>query len=286
MPSHDLVVLAGGMSLKITAFTVEGVPMIKEGDDLAAILAGLVKLEDDDIVVFAHTIVSKAEGRRYFLNDIAPTPRAEELARLNNEDPRFIQQVLNNSTRILMRRPLLVETVWGNVCINAGTDRSNTESGYILSLPEDPDGSARRLRDRLFELTGKRVAVIITDTNGRSFRVGQIGVAVGCAGIAALRDRRGDRDLFGHELKITIQAIADEAAACANMLMGEADEGTPIAIIRGYRYLKDDRGVKPSFRTDEEDIVKRALLEMVEREEQASKEAIAYGKKPSGVARP
>ena len=99
--------------MKITAFTVDGVPMIKEGDDLAEILAGLVKLEDDDIVVFAHTIVSKAEGRRYFLGDIVPTPRAEELARLNNEDPRFIQHVLNNSTKILMRHPLLVETVWG-----------------------------------------------------------------------------------------------------------------------------------------------------------------------------
>ncbi len=255
--------------MKITAFTVDGVPMIQKGDDLGAIVASLAKIEDDDIVVFAHTIVSKAEGRRYSLDGIVPTPRAEELARLNNEDPRFIQHVLANSTKVLMKRPLLVQTVWGNVCINAGTDRSNTESGYILSLPEDPDASARRLRDRILELTGKRVAVIITDTNGRSFREGQIGVTVGCAGIAALHDKRGDKDLFGHELKITIQAIADEVAACANMLMGEADEGTPIAIIRGYQYTKDDNGIKPSFRTDSTDLVKQALLEKIERDEQA-----------------
>jgi coenzyme F420-0:L-glutamate ligase/coenzyme F420-1:gamma-L-glutamate ligase len=250
--------------LKITAFTVKGVPMIQNGDDLAAIVAGLAELEENDIVVFAHTIVSKAEGRRYHLEDIKPTPAADALARLNNEDPRFIQHVLDNSTRVLMKHPLLVQTVWGNVCINAGTDRSNTESEYILSLPENPDRSARQLRDRIRELTRKTVAVIITDTNGRSFREGQIGVAVGCAGIAALRDRRGDVDLFGHELKITIQAIADEVAACANMLMGEADEGTPVAIIRGYHYLKDDRGVKVAFRTDDTDLVKQALIEKIE----------------------
>jgi coenzyme F420-0:L-glutamate ligase/coenzyme F420-1:gamma-L-glutamate ligase len=253
--------------LKITAYTVDDVPMIQKGDDLAAMVADRTKLKDDDIVVFASTIVSKAEGRRYLLKDITPTLRAEELAILNDEDPHFIQYVLDNSTRVLMKHPLLVQTVLGNVCINAGIDRSNTESGYILLLPEDPDASARRLRDSIFELTGNRVAVIITDTNGRSFRVGQIGVTVGCAGIAALHDKRGDKDLFGHELKITIQGIVDEVAACANMLMGESDEGTPIAVIRGYEYLKDDRGIAVTYRTDEEDIVKRALLEKVERED-------------------
>jgi coenzyme F420-0:L-glutamate ligase/coenzyme F420-1:gamma-L-glutamate ligase len=253
--------------LKITAYTVDDVPMIQKGDDLAEIVVARTKLRDDDIVVFASTIVSKAEGRRYLLGDIAPTPEAEELAVLNNEDPHFIQYVLDNSTRVLMKHPLLVQTVLGNVCINAGIDRSNTESGFILLLPEDPDASARKLRDHIFELTGDRVAVIITDTNGRSFRVGQIGVTVGCAGIAALHDKRGDVDLFGHELKITIQGIVDEVAASANMLMGESDEGTPIAVIRGYEYLKDDRGIAVTYRTDEEDIVKLALLEKVEREE-------------------
>ena len=253
--------------MKITAYTVDDVPMIQKGDDLAEIVVARTKLRDDDIVVFASTIVSKAEGRRYLLGDIAPTPEAEELAVLNNEDPHFIQYVLDNSTRVLMKHPLLVQTVLGNVCINAGIDRSNTESGFILLLPEDPDASARKLRDHIFELTGDRVAVIITDTNGRSFRVGQIGVTVGCAGIAALHDKRGDVDLFGHELKITIQGIVDEVAASANMLMGESDEGTPIAVIRGYEYLKDDRGIAVTYRTDEEDIVKLALLEKVEREE-------------------
>lgn len=247
--------------MKITAYTVDNVPMIQKGDDLAAIVAERTKLEDNDIVVFASTIVSKAEGRRYLLEDITPTPQAEELAVLNAEDPRFIQYVLNNSTRVLRKHPLLVQTVLGSVCINAGIDRSNTESGYILLLPKDSDATARKLRDRISELTHKTVAVIITDTNGRSFRDGQIGVAVGCAGIAALHDKRGDVDLFGHELKITIQGIVDEVAACANMLMGESNEGTPIAIIRGYDYLKDDRGIKPTFRPDREDFVKQALLE-------------------------
>jgi len=253
--------------LRITAYTVDDVPMIQRGDDLAAIVAARTKLKDDDIVVFASTIVSKVEGRRFLLGNIVPTPGAAELAVLNDEDPRFIQYVLDNSTKILRKHPLLVQTILGNVCINAGIDRSNTESGYILLLPEDPDASARKLRDRILEITGKKVAVVITDTNGRSFREGQIGVTVGCAGIAALHDKRGDRDLFGHELKITIQGIVDEVAACANMLMGESNEGTPIAVIRGYEYLKDDYGIKITFRTDKEDFVKQALAEKIGREE-------------------
>lgn len=252
--------------MKISAFTVDGVPMIQKGDDLAKIVADRVRLEDNDIVVFASTIVSKSEGRRFLLEDIVPTAEAQELAALNKEDPKFIQYVLNCSTRVLIKRPLLVQTVFGNVCINAGIDRSNTESGFILLLPEDSDHSALLLRNRLKELTGKAVAVIITDTNGRSFREGQIGVAVGCAGIAALHDRRGDVDLFGHELKITIQAITDEVAACANMIMGEADEGTPIAVIRGYDYIQDDRGIKVSYRSDETDLVQQALIEKIERD--------------------
>jgi coenzyme F420-0:L-glutamate ligase/coenzyme F420-1:gamma-L-glutamate ligase len=247
--------------LKITAYTVDDVPMIQKGDDLAAIVAGRTKLEDDDVVVFASTIVSKAEGHRYLLNDITPTARAEELAVLNSEDPHFIQYVLDNSTKVLWKHPLLVETVLGNVCINAGIDRSNTETGYILLLPKDPNASARHIRDRIRELTGKTVAVIITDTNGRSFREGQIGVAVGCCGIAAVHDKRGDVDLFGHELKITIQGIVDEVAACANMIMGESNEGTPIAVIRGYEYLKDDLGISVTYRKDREDFVKQALLD-------------------------
>jgi coenzyme F420-0:L-glutamate ligase/coenzyme F420-1:gamma-L-glutamate ligase len=264
--------------LKITAYTVDNVPMIQKGDDLASIVAGRTTLEDNDIVVFASTIVSKAEGRRYLLEDITPMAHAEELAALNAEDPQFIQYVLNNSTRVLRKHPLLVQTVLGSVCINAGLDRPNTESGYILLLPKDPDASARQLRDRVFELTKKTVAVIITDTNGRSFRDGQIGVTVGCAGIAALHDKRGDVDLFGHELKITIQAIADEVAACANMLMGESDEGTPIAVIRGYDYLKDDRGIKHTFRPDREDFVKQALLEKLVRDEKPVIEKAKPGK--------
>lgn len=239
--------------------------MVREGDDLAAIAAGRTTLEDGDVVVFASTVVSKAEGRRYRLDAIAPTARAGELADLNAEDPHFIQYVLDNSTKVLWKHPLLVETVLGNVCINAGIDRSNTETGYILLLPVDPNASARRIRDRIRELTGRTVAVIVTDTNGRSFREGQVGVAVGCCGIAAVHDKRGDVDLFGHELKITIQGIVDEVAACANMIMGEADEGTPIAVIRGYEYLKDDLGISVTYRKDREDFVKAALLEKLAR---------------------
>jgi coenzyme F420-0:L-glutamate ligase/coenzyme F420-1:gamma-L-glutamate ligase len=260
--------------VKISAFTVDDVPMIQQGDDLAKIVVDRAKLKEDDIVVFASTIVSKAEGRRYRLETAEPTPQAEELAVLNKEDPKFIQYVLDNSTRVLIKHPLLVQTVYGNVCINAGIDRSNTESDFILLLPEDSDLSARQIRDRIFELCGKKVAVIITDTNGRSFRDGQIGVAVGCAGIAALHDRRGDVDLFGHELKITIQGITDEVAACANMIMGEANEGTPIAIIRGYPYIQDDKGIKASFRTDNTDLVKQALIEKYERDNAAGKKII------------
>lgn len=249
--------------MKITAYTVDDVPMIQKGDDLAAMVVNRTKLEDNDIVVFASTIVSKAEGRRYLISNITPTARAEELAALNAEDPHFIQYVLDNSTKVLWKHPLLVETILGNVCINAGIDRSNTETDYILLLPSDPDASARKIRDGILKLSGKKVAVIITDTNGRSFREGQIGVAVGAAGISAVHDKRGDVDLFGHELKITIQGIVDEVAACANMLMGESNEGTPIAVIRGYEYLKDDLGISVTYRKDREDFVKQALLEKV-----------------------
>jgi coenzyme F420-0:L-glutamate ligase/coenzyme F420-1:gamma-L-glutamate ligase len=128
-------------------------------------------------------------------------------------------------------------------------------------------------------LTGKKVAVIITDTNGRSFRDGQMGVAVGCAGIAAMHDRRGDVDLFGHELKITIQGITDEVAACANMIMGEANEGTPVAIVRGYTYMENDEGISASFRPDSTDFVKKALMEMEEREDKPHKVVRTAAKK-------
>lgn len=265
--------------MKISAFTVDGIPMIQKDDDLAAIITKHTDIQEGDIVVMASTIVAKAEGRRHLLSEATPTPRAEELARLNSEDPRFIQFVLDNSTRVLHKHPLLVQTVYGNVCINAGIDRSNTEDGYILLLPADPDATARNIRDRFRELTGKKVAVIITDTNGRSFRDGQIGVAVGCAGIAAMHDRRGDVDLFGHELKITIQGITDEVAACANMIMGEANEGTPVAIVRGYTYVENDDGIRASFRPNGTDFVKKALMEQMEREEKPHKIARAVTKK-------
>jgi coenzyme F420-0:L-glutamate ligase len=171
------------------------------------------------------------KGHRYLLEAIKPTAEAEELAILNKEDPKFIQFVLDNSTRVLMKHPLLVQTVQGNVCINAGIDRSNTESGYILLLPEDSDRSARKIRDRIKKLAGKKVAVIITDTNGRSFREGQIGVAVGCAGIAAAGGARRLRRHCGIQGGLVGCAASRGVSASATRIRGSSSPRNP----RSYR---------------------------------------------------
>jgi coenzyme F420-0:L-glutamate ligase/coenzyme F420-1:gamma-L-glutamate ligase len=212
---------------------VVGLPEIQEGDDLAALVAAAVELEDGDVVVLAQKVVSKSEGRVVRLADVEPSATARELA--GEEDPRRIEVILREAARVVRVRPPLViaETRHGFICASAGVDSSNApEPGTLVLLPQDPDASARWVRERLRELTGREVAVLITDSFGRPWRQGTTDVALGAAGLQVMLDLRGRRDRVGYELHYTMIAVADEIAGAAELVMGKTD-GIPAAIVRG-----------------------------------------------------
>ena len=212
---------------------VEGLPEIREGDDLAALIAERADLADGDVLVVAQKAVSKAEGRVVRLAEVEPSDDARELAA--DEDPRRLQVILDESVRLVRTRPPLViaETRHGLVCASAGVDSSNApEPETVVLLPEDPDASAARIRDRLRELTGAEVGVIVSDSFGRAWRQGTTDVAIGVAGIRPLHDLKGVRDPAGYELHATVIAVADELAGAAELVMGKT-AGIPAAGIRG-----------------------------------------------------
>ena len=212
---------------------VEGLPEIREGDDLAALIAERARFADGDVLVVAQKAVSKAEGRVVRLAEIEPSDDARELAA--DEDPRRLQVILDESVRLVRTRPPLViaETRHGLVCASAGVDSSNApEPETVVLLPEDPDASAARIRDRLRELTGAEVGVIVSDSFGRAWRQGTTDVAIGVAGIQPLHDLKGVRDPAGYELHATVIAVADELAGAAELVMGKT-AGIPAAVIRG-----------------------------------------------------
>jgi coenzyme F420-0:L-glutamate ligase / coenzyme F420-1:gamma-L-glutamate ligase len=212
---------------------VTGLPEIREGDDLAALVTDRVTLEDGDVLVVAQKVVSKAEGRVVRLDELEPSERALELA--GEEDPRRIEAILRETVEIVRIRPplLIVETRHGFICASAGVDASNApEPGTLVLLPLDPDASAAQMRDRVRELTGANVGVIVSDSFGRPWRQGTTDVALGAAGIRVMEDLRGTRDRIGYELRSTQIAIADELASAAQLVMGKAD-GIPVAVVRG-----------------------------------------------------
>jgi coenzyme F420-0:L-glutamate ligase/coenzyme F420-1:gamma-L-glutamate ligase len=226
---------------ELRVLPLAGLPEVREGDDLGALIAGAARLEDDDVVVVAQKVVSKAEGRVVRVADIDPSPRAEELAA--GQDPRKLEVVLREARRIVRERPPLViaETRHGFVCASAGVDASNTpEPGTLVLLPEDPDASAARIRDRLRAVSGCTVGVLVTDSFGRAWRQGTTDVAIGAAGIEVLLDLHGVRDRVGYELHATTIAVADEIAGAAELVMGKVD-GVPAAIVRGLRLRGDGR---------------------------------------------
>jgi coenzyme F420-0:L-glutamate ligase/coenzyme F420-1:gamma-L-glutamate ligase len=232
--------------MEITA--IPGLPLIREGDDLAALIASAcrqsgVKLRDDDVLVVAQKIVSKSEGRFVRLDDVTPGEKARELARATGKDPRIVELILRESLVIVRHATdvIIVEHRQGFVMANAGIDQSNVPDGMVLLLPEDIDASARLLRARIGELPGADVGVIISDSIGRAWRNGTVGHALGVAGIASLLDLRGTPDLYGRELKVSETAIADNLAAAASVLMGEAREARPVILIRGLSGLRDER---------------------------------------------
>jgi coenzyme F420-0:L-glutamate ligase / coenzyme F420-1:gamma-L-glutamate ligase len=220
---------------ELRVLPLAGLPEVREGDDLGTLIAAAAELEDDDVVVVAQKIVSKAEGRVVRLADVEPSPEARELAA--GQDPRKLEVVLREAQRIVRERPPLViaETRHGFVCASAGVDASNApEPGTLVLLPEDPDASAARIRVQLRALTGRTIGVLVTDSFGRAWRQGTTDVAIGAAGVDVLLDFRGVRDRVGYELHATTIAVADEIAGAAELVMGKVD-GVPGAIVRGLR---------------------------------------------------
>lgn len=227
----------------LTLLAPGGIPEIAPGDDLAALLcdalrADAIALEAGDILCIAQKIVSKAEGRLVRLDDVAPSPRAREIAGETGKDARFVEVVLSEARRVVRTGPnlLIVEDVRGFVMANAGIDRSNVDQGggeCVLLLPEDPDASAERLREAIRERTGVAPGLVIADSFGRPWRLGVTGFAVGAAGIPSLIDARGGFDRFGRRLEVTTIAYADEIAAAASLLSGEGAEGLPLVVLRG-----------------------------------------------------
>jgi coenzyme F420-0:L-glutamate ligase/coenzyme F420-1:gamma-L-glutamate ligase len=218
----------------LTISPLEGLPEVRPGADLADLVTKCHLVEDRDVVVLAHKVVSKAEGRVVRLDELEPSPRARELAG-SDGDARQVEAVLRESVRIVRARsPLVIaETRHGFVCASAGVDASNApEAGTLVLLPLDPDASARNLRARVKELTGRTVAVIVSDSFGRPWRQGTTDVAIGIAGLAPLVDLRGRRDAAGYELRSTQIAVADELAGAAELVMGKTN-GVPGAVIRG-----------------------------------------------------
>lgn len=225
---------------------LRGIPELDEGDDLAALLVvAAVRaggFESDDVVVVAQKAVSKVEGRIVDLSEVEPSPRAHELAA--DQDPRRIEVILSESREIVRARPPLIiaETRHGFVCASAGVDTSNAKGpDTLVLLPVDPDASAERLRDRIRELAGIDVGVIVSDSFGRAWRRGTTDVALGVSGVVAVRDLKGERDSMGYELHATEIAIADEIAGAAQLVMGKID-GIPAAIVRGLKAAGDGRG--------------------------------------------
>jgi coenzyme F420-0:L-glutamate ligase/coenzyme F420-1:gamma-L-glutamate ligase len=219
---------------ELRVIPVRGLPEVRAGDDVAALIGGCAALEDGDVVVVAHKVVSKAEGRVVRLEGVEPSPQARDLA--DGEDPRRLEVILGETARLVRTRPPLViaETRHGFVCASAGVDASNApEAGTLVLLPEDPDASAAGLRARLRELTGRDVAVIVSDSFGRAWRQGTTDVAIGCAGLAPLLDLQGQRDGAGYELHATVIAVADELAGAAELVRGKL-ERIPVAIVRGF----------------------------------------------------
>ena len=219
---------------------VTGLPEIREGDDLAELVTAKVALEDGDILVLAQKIVSKSEGKVVRLEELEPSERAREIAG-DDQDPRRIEAILREAKRVVrVRKPLVIaETKHGFICASAGVDSSNAPApDMLVLLPDDPDASARRIRERVRALTGRTVAVLVTDSFGRPWRIGTIDVALGAAGLEVLRDLRGQRDRVGYELHATMIAVADEIASAAELVMGKLD-GIPAAVVRGLEVAGD-----------------------------------------------
>lgn len=248
----------------MTVFTLPGIPEVQAGDDLAALIAAALEaagevLQPGDVVVAAQKIVSKAEGRYIELADMMPSDEALEWATKTEKDPRLVQAILDETEKVLRWRPnlLVVEHKRGWVMANAGADQSNIEGAEgerVLMLPLDPDESAAAIRSGLEARYCGPLGVIIADSVGRAWRVGTVGLALGASGVRVMADIRGELDRQGRELKVSIVGAGDEIAAAANLLIGEAAEGTPVAVVRGLDMLDVAQSGADLVRASSEDL--------------------------------
>jgi coenzyme F420-0:L-glutamate ligase/coenzyme F420-1:gamma-L-glutamate ligase len=252
--------------LTLTLTPLPGIPVVNPGDDLANLIQdGLnragVLLQEGDILVVAQKIISKSEGRAVNLANIIPSKKALDLAQIIDKDSRLTELILQESKSVLRTRPgtIIVEHRLGFVCANAGIDHSNVSESYdgedwVLLLPEDPDASAIALREALEENSGESLGVLIIDSHGRAWRMGTAGVAIGLSGMPGLVDLRGEADLFGYTLQITQVGAADELAAAASLVMGQAAEGTPVVHARGFPYDLREGQMSELIRPEREDL--------------------------------
>lgn len=247
---------------------VKGIPDIGPGDSVGSLILNNacrhnINILKSDIFIITQKIISKSESRLFDLRQVIPSQEAYNLSAVTNKDPRLIQLILDESKEVMRVREglIIVRHKLGFVCANAGIDHSNTipgdeESNFVLLLPEDPDQSARKIQHYIQKETGKPIGVMIIDSHGRAWRNGTIGTAIGIAGVPGVVDLRGKKDLFGYTLKSTFVAAADELAAAASLVMGQADESIPCVIARGFPYPLREAGIQELIRSEDKDLFK------------------------------
>lgn len=249
--------------MSLTLSPLKNIPLIRQGDNLADILVKSLQetnleLHNNDILVVAQKIVSKSEGRMVNLATVTPSQRAIELAQKADKDPRVMELMLQESNEVLRVRvgTIIVEHKLGFVCANAGIDHSNVIEGeeHVLLLPENPDQSSKNIRENIKQITGKNIGVMVIDSHGRAWRNGTVGICIGLSGMPAVIDERGWKDLFGYTLKVTVVGVADELAAAASLVMGQASEGIPAVHVRGFPYPLVEGSLKDLIRPKEQDM--------------------------------
>jgi coenzyme F420-0:L-glutamate ligase/coenzyme F420-1:gamma-L-glutamate ligase len=252
---------------QLTYFALQGIPQIRAGDKLAEIIYAAIAenelvLQDGDILILAQKIVSKSEGRLVNLTTVQPSAKAYELANYLGKRPELVELILQESNEVVRTRPgtIIVEHKSGFICANAGIDHSNVKGSWgkdedwVLLLPEDSDLSAAMIRADLEVLSGARLGVIIIDSHGRAWRNGVLGTTIGASGLPALLDMRGEEDMYHYKLRVTTIATADELAAGGSLMMGQAGEGTPVVLARGFPYLLREGNARELIRKKENDL--------------------------------
>ncbi len=242
--------------MSIELFGLENIPIIDGNSDISLIIKEAIDeqgcgLHHGDIILIAETLIAKSEENFIRLDELTPSGRAIDLAEKSGKDPKLVQAILDESNEIICVGPnfIITETKHGFVCANAGIDESNVGDGLATPMPKDPDKSASEIREYLESEFKQDIAVIITDTQGRAFRIGAIGTAIGCSGISPIWERVGEKDLYGRELETTVCATCDELSAAASLIMGQADEGLPVVVLRGFDSFDTLRNVDSNIKS-------------------------------------